>query len=48
MALKRGSKRGSKNLDPLEQWMVKHSGGTLRDAHAAVKAPRDSVSVDEN
>lgn len=23
--------RGQKNLDALEQWMVTHSGGTLRD-----------------
>jgi hypothetical protein len=48
MALKGGSNRGSKHLDPLEQWMVKHSGGTLRDAHATAKTPRDSLSVDEN
>ncbi|KAI0872258.1 hypothetical protein GGS24DRAFT_22757 [Hypoxylon argillaceum] len=26
---------GQKNLDPLEQWMIKHSGGTLRDVGAS-------------
>ncbi|KAI1822010.1 hypothetical protein F4861DRAFT_425309 [Xylaria intraflava] len=25
---------GQKNWDPLEQWMIKHSGGTLRDVPA--------------
>lgn len=34
---------GQRLADPLEQWMVKHSGGTLRDApvHRPFREPSD-------
>ncbi|KAI0392639.1 hypothetical protein F5Y17DRAFT_435706 [Xylariaceae sp. FL0594] len=37
--------RGSRGLDPLEQWMVKHSGGTLRDAHVSAPIPANRASA---
>ncbi|KAI0490561.1 hypothetical protein F4859DRAFT_508362 [Xylaria cf. heliscus] len=32
---------GQKLADPLEQWMVKHSGGTLRDAPPVNRPPKE-------